>query len=133
MRYQIKPDMANMRLNKNGFVLIIIIVFMLIVMITTYALSMLASSNYSVMGINAPAQIQGYYATIGALRYAAIVMLYDQKNVLDILSITNPSTWSLKTYSLSTYQELGLQPPHDINITIQDMGNRTYTLTASYS
>lgn len=125
--------MANMRLSKNGFALIAVIIFMLIALITTYALYMLVSSNYSVLGINAPEQIKEYYAAMGGLRYAATVMLNDSVNVLAILKSTNPSTWSLKTYDPSgIYQDLGLSP-HDISITIQDMKDGTYTITASYN
>ena len=125
--------MTNMPSNKNGFIFIMVMVFIVLAMIGTYSLYMLISSNYSVFGVKTTTKTEEYYAAMAGLRYAA-VMLTDS-GVIHTLATpaTNPSTWSIKTSYPFLWNDLGLTSPHDVNITITKNADGTYTVQSVYN
>ena len=136
--------MINMLSNKTGFILIMVMVFMILAVVGTYALYMLVSSNYSVMGTNLAANTEGYYAAMAGLRYGAII-LRDSNVTTAITNNGNIYTWNLansqnpdKTavdhYPVDFYNDLGIKNPHDLIITITyNSATKNYTVQASYT
>lgn len=122
-----------MHSTKNGFVLIMVMVFIVLAMIGTYSLYMLVSSNYSVVGTNTAANTEGYYAAVAGLRYAP-TMLNDLYLAGNVPASNASVTKSMKNdYAGTLYANLGLTPPHDVTITIKNNGDGTYSATASYN
>lgn len=122
-----------MRTYKKGFVLIMVMIFMILTLAGSAALYISISANFSVGGMEEDSErAKGYYAAVAGLRQAAL-MLDDAAIVNAIPSSGNTITRSIKTNYSSLYNDLVLQNPHDVSITIRNNGDGTYTATASYS
>ena len=130
--------MINIRSRKSGFVLIMVIVFILTAIITTYALHVLVSSNYSVLGTNTASNMEGYYAEVAGLRYVS-VMLTDAAVVNQLTNTGIYGPISISSAYPSLYADLKLKAPHDVTITITatppaygNIYTEPYTANASY-
>ena len=122
--------------NKNGFIFIMVMVFIILAMVGTYSLYVLISSNYSVIGTKTATNTEGYYAAMAGLRYGAI-MLRDPNVTIQIPTNGDSHTWNISsTVYPDLYNDLGLGS-HTLSITITNNtpvlnGPTTYTVTASY-
>jgi len=128
--------------DNKGFLLMMVMVFMVIAAVGTFALYTLTSSNASVIGPGTVQATEGYYAAMAALRYAESVMMRDKTNVVDVINSHSGSyAWSVKTSYNFLYNDLGIRDPHDITITITATATggippaygAPYTVTADYN
>lgn len=96
-----------MRINKRGVILIIVMLFMIMAAISSRAMY---SSSYllgKLQGSDEVRRIRGYYAALGGLRYATVLL-------------KNPGNYNydVKTSNAILYSDLGLTGPENVVITI---------------
>ena len=114
----------NMRVNKNGSVLIMAIIFVIVAIITSIGLYGSAYYAFKTHGMDDVKRARGYYAALGGIRYATILL---KKG-------TTTSPISIKTQNPQLWNQLGLSGSEDINFTMtQVVGSTTkYDITSKF-
>ena len=129
--------MTNMHAKKKGYVLITVIIFGVITLITILALFTAVSNTCKIVGVGETDRVKGYYAALGGLRYAAI-LLKDPVGRLKFKTLETDGEivgpFSLgKTYS-DVAADLDIADPYDVTIKITEDANVDggYKVEATY-
>ena len=103
-----------MTMNKKGFILIVVAIFLVVAAITALGLYNSVYFVSKTQGIDEVKRIRGYYAASSGLSYANVILMNP---------VTGTLTKNLKTDNPQLWQDLGLNDPEDVVIVIIESKN----------
>ncbi len=118
------PQLQQFMPCRKGFVLVIVMVFAIITLVASAALFMGISSTYKIVGAGETDSIRGYYAAVSGARYG-MILLQDPQTCNDVINAYKFNKVGI-TYVIdgtaypTVYNDLMLQTPHQLSITITD-------------
>lgn len=117
--------------NKKGFVLIAVILFMLVTLAVSAGIYMNVFNFSNIQGIGEVNNLKGYYAAVGGLRYASLLLQNPSEN-LGLTTNGQTVTKSIRTNYSNVATDLGLVNPEDVTLTITMTGG-LFKVDSAYS
>jgi len=113
-----------MIMNRRGFVLIVVLVFLVVVAIASVDLYNAAYLAGKMQGIDEVGRIRGYYAASAGISYASAILAGSSLPTAPI---------SVKTAYPALYNDLGLAGSEDVAIIITAREDGEYDVTSTYT